>query len=578
MVIFSALRDAFRSGYSRSNFKADLVAGITVAIIAIPLAMALAIAVGVPPQYGLYTVIVAGTIAALCGGSRFNITGPTAAFVVILLPITEQYGIQGLLLATVMSGAILFLMGLLKLGRLVMFVPYPVVAGFTAGIGFTIAFLQLKDLLGLTLSSNPHHFLEKVAAYGQALPTLVWADAIVGAVTLAAFVLWRRRKSNIPPHLIALVVGTVTALVLTHTGLGHAATIGDRFSYDLNGVKGVGIPPFLPSWHSPFAGIDMSMVVELLPAAITIALLGSLESLLCAVVADGMTKTKHNPNGELVAQGIANMVTPFFGGIPATAAIARTAANIRAGAISPIAGMVHAAFVLLAIVALAPWLSFIPMSTLAALLVMVAWNMSEVPHFIRTIKVAPKADVAVLLTCFGLTVVFDMVIAVAYAMLLAGVLFIHRMARLTDIEQGQSEEMTPVPYLGDEVSVYKLRGAFFFAACEKVLMKLSHSHHNSQLVVLDMRQLVAMDYTALKQFAMTLEDIAPKPVIILGAAAHIQHKLYKAGIIPSDHCWLCANVAGIRPLIDQISPKVTQALSTENETSMYTDSSSPQPH
>jgi len=399
VLLFHALKQAWRKGYSFSTLRADIVAGITVGVVAIPLGMALAIAVGVPPQHGLYTVVVAGLLAALFGGSRFNITGPTAAFVVILLPITQQYGLSGLMLATLMSGVILLLMGLLRLGQLVAYVPYPVTTGFTAGIGLVIAFLQLKDLFGLTVEGSPVHFPEKVMAYTSAMPSINYADAMVGFGTIATFILWAKLKNRIPPHVVALATGTVLALLMNRIpphvvalatgtvlallmnqwGASHVGLLGEKFHYQIGDLIGQGIPQVLPQLVMPWQDPQFSwgLVVELLPAAFTIAMLGCIESLLCAVVADGMTGTKHNPNAELVGQGLANMVVPFFGGIPATAAIARTATNIRAGGFSPVSAITHALFVLAAMIVLAPMLSFIPMSALAGLLIMVAWNMSE---------------------------------------------------------------------------------------------------------------------------------------------------------------------------------------------------------
>ena len=272
---------------------------------------------------------------ALFGGSRFNISGPTAAFVVILLPITQQYGLSGLMLATLMSGMILVLMGILRLGQLVAYVPYPVTTGFTAGIGLVIAFLQLKDLLGLHVATNPVHFPEKVMAYAQALPSTNGADAAVGFATIAIFIGWAKLKTRIPPHVIALLAGTVIALVVNNMTGAHVGLLGEKFQYQIGDLIGQGIPQVLPQFTLPWSadGMNWQLVVDLLPAAFTIAMLGCIESLLCAVVADGMTGKKHNPDAELVGQGIANMVVPFFGGIPATAAIARTATNIRAGRI-----------------------------------------------------------------------------------------------------------------------------------------------------------------------------------------------------------------------------------------------------
>ena len=323
LPLFAAWRQTLRAGYSWKALRGDLSAGLTVGIIAIPLAMALAIAVGVAPQHGLYTVLIAAPLIALCGGSRFNISGPTAAFVVILLPITQQYGLGGLLLCTLMAGLILIALGLLRAGRLIEFVPYPVTLGFTAGIGIVIAILQIKDLFGLHLAGAPQHLLEQVNLLVRALPSLQPGDSLVGATCLATLLIWPRLVPKIPAHLVALAVGALLALALEHLGLS-VATLGERFSYQLDGVEYPGIPPFLPDlalpWNLPGADgqplvLTFELVRQLLAPAFAIAMLGAIESLLCAVVADGMTGSKHDPNAELIGQGLGNLAAPFFGGI-----------------------------------------------------------------------------------------------------------------------------------------------------------------------------------------------------------------------------------------------------------------------
>ncbi|GHA63178.1 C4-dicarboxylic acid transporter DauA [Photobacterium aphoticum] len=546
MLIFNALRQAWREGMSLSTLRADVIAGITVGVVAIPLGMALAIAVGVPPQHGLYTVIVAGLLAALLGGSRFNITGPTAAFVVILLPITQQYGLTGLMLATMMSGVILLLMGVLRLGQLVAYVPYPVTTGFTAGIGLTIAFLQLKDLLGLSVATNPIHFPEKVVAYATAMPTINLSDALVGIITIGVFIGWAKLKTKVPAHVVSLVVGTLVALVLNHLGGAHVGLLGEKFHYQIGDLVGQGIPQVLPQFVMPWQNdaFSWSLVIELLPAAFTIAMLGCIESLLCAVVADGMTGTKHNPNAELVGQGLANMVVPFFGGIPATAAIARTATNIRAGAFSPISAIVHALFVLAAMIALAPMLSYVPMSALAGLLIMVAWNMSEAPHFVHTIKVAPRRDVAVLLTCFTLTVVFDMVVAVVVGLLLAGLLFIQRIASLTSVNRVEGNH--PHLDLGEDVVVYDINGPLFFAASEKALSVIDRITLDARAVVMDFSDVTTIDISAIHAFENALDRVRDYPVYLLDVAPHVAAKLTTAGVMAIENVEMVDSVQSLR--------------------------------
>lgn len=480
LPLFSAWRQVLRVGYSWPALRGDLSAGLTVGIIAIPLAMALAIAVGAPPQHGLYTVLIAAPLIALCGGSRFNISGPTAAFVVILLPITQQHGLGGLLLCTLMAGLILIAMGLLRAGRLIEFVPYPVTLGFTAGIGIVIAVLQVKDLLGLTLPGSATHLTDTLVLLVRGLPSLSLGDSLVALCSLAVLLLWPRLVPRVPAHLVALTLGALLALLLEYFGL-HVATLGERFSYNLDGIEHPGIPPFLPSlalpWTLPGADgqqlvVSFELIRQLIAPAFAIAMLGAIESLLCAVVADGMTGSKHDPNAELIGQGLGNLAAPFFGGITATAAIARTAANVRAGAFSPLAAIVHAGVVLAAILLLAPLFSYLPMAALAALLLRVAWNMSEPQHVVHTLRIAPRGDVLVLLTCLVLTVLFDMVLAVGVGLLLAAGLFIKRMSELTDtaaLDRQQRQALLDMP---EQVLAYSIRGPLFFGAAEKALSVL----------------------------------------------------------------------------------------------------------
>ena len=428
--------------YSGYRLLRDLMAGVTVGVIAIPLAMALAIASGVAPQYGLYTAIIAGFVIALTGGSRFSISGPTAAFVVILYPIAQTYGLGGLLLATLMSGVLLITMALMRLGRFIEYIPESVTLGFTGGIAVVIATLQIRDFFGLPVGDMPEYYWDKLSVLAGALPELDGMSTLVAGVTLAVMLLWPRLKTPVPPHLPAVIVGSLLALWFNANG-APIETIGSRFSYLLpDGSMGAGIPPFLPEFAWPWRqmgasgepiGLSWTLVRELLPAAFAIAMLGAIESLLCAVVLDGMTGKRHSANSELMGQGIGNIITPFFGGITATAAIARSAANYRAGAESPVSAMVHALVVLLALVSLAGLLAYLPMPAMAALLVMVAWNMSEAPKSVHLLKTAPRSDILVFLTCFFLTVVLDMVIAITAGVLLAAVLFMREMAQMTKV-------------------------------------------------------------------------------------------------------------------------------------------------
>lgn len=565
MSLCYSLRQMMSSGYSLALLRKDIVSGMTVGVVAIPLGMALAIAIGVPPQHGLYTVIVAGFLVALFGGSRFNITGPTAAFVVILLPITQQFGLSGLLIATMMSGMWLVLMGILKLGRVIRFVPYPVTIGFTAGIGFVIAFLQLKDLLGLTLYSTSVHFFDKVLSYFDALPSINYADTVIGLLTIISFIVWSQIRSKVPPHVIALLVATVLAAIINHSSWAMVTTIGDKFHYVIDGISGRGIPQQLPELSLPWQDIELSwgLIYQLLPASIAIALLGAIESLLCAVVADGMTKTQHDSNSELVAQGLGNMVAPLLGAIPATAAIARTATNIRAGGVSPISAMIHAVFVLVAMLMLAPVLAYIPMAGLAGLLVMVAWNMSEAPHFVKLIKTAPRRDVIVLLVCFSLTVAFDMVIAVAVGIALSGVLFIQRVLALTT-----AHSVIPTGIEEDNVVYHHLEGPLFFAACDKIKQLVDETPQYAQVVIFDMEKVTAIDISALNAIEETMEQLSHTRILVRNLSSEVWLKVHRVGWGSLPNVMLCESDAQFTHHLSAIRADNRVSVSTPSPLSM----------
>lgn len=541
--MFSAIKETARNSYSFESLRSDLFAGLTIGVIALPLSMALAIATGVAPQHGLYTAIVAGIVIALSGGSRVNISGPTAAFVVILMPITQIYGIGGLLISGLMAGFILVGMGMARLGTLIQVVPYPVTIGFTAGIGVVLATtLQIKDFLGLSIGLMGGHYIENIEALVNALPTLRLEEMFIGVLTFLTLLLWTRRKTRIPAHLVALFAGSIAALLANLIIRDfNVATIGSRFHYNLGSITGSGIPPFLPQFVWPWElqggsgspiGISFHLVKKLLPSSFAIAILGALESLLCATVADGMAGTKHDPNDELVGQGIGNIVTPFFGGIPATAAIARTAANIRAGALSPVASVVHAIFILIGILILTPVLAYIPMASMAALLIMVAWNMSEAKHFVRIVKVAPRSDVAILITCFSLTVLFDMEIAVAVGMGLAGALFISRTIELTDAKLIERHEHPHIQSLPKNIVLYDINGPLFFGAAQKALSGLTTLSPEITVVILDMSDVTMIDMTAMAAIETIIENLRKKGIllIICSLAPRMILKLRRAGV------------------------------------------------
>lgn len=506
--LFSALTDAcFREKYTLQRLLKDAIAGVTVGIIAIPLAMALAIGSGVPPQYGLYTSAIAGIVIAIFGGSRFSVSGPTAAFVVILYPVSQQFGLSGLLLATLMSGFILLLMGLARFGRLIEYIPLPVTLGFTSGIAITIGTMQFKDFFGLTMTSVPEHYLSKVAALVMALPTLDIGDAAIGIVTLGVLILWPKLGLRVPGHLPALLAGCAVMAVFMQAG-HPVATIGSRFHFLLpDGTQGNGIPPILPQFALPWtqpdgSGLSWSLVQALLPAAFSMAMLGAIESLLCAVVLDGMTGKKHHSDNELIGQGIGNMVSPFFGGITATAAIARSAANVRAGATSPVSAIIHSLLVILALLILAPLLSWLPLAAMAALLLMVAWNMSEAHKVVDLLRRAPKDDILVMLTCMSLTVLFDMVIAITAGIVMASLLFMRRIARLTRLTEVAVE--TP-----DNTLVLRVNGPLFFAAAERIFSELQARAGGKKVIVLLWDRVAVLDaggVNALRNFIDALPE------------------------------------------------------------------------
>lgn len=570
----SALKETLKQGYTFPDLRADLLAGITLGIIAVPLAMALAIASGVPPEYGLYTAIVAGAVIALTGGSRFSISGPTAAFIVILLPVTSQYGLGGLLLATLMAGAIQLTMGALKLGRLIQFIPAPVTLGFTAGIALVIASLQIKDFFGLSEMDNTAHFFVKLTDFFSLVGQISLGDLLIGLVTLSVLIVWPRLKTPIPGHLPALLLGTTLALLGGHWFSGFEVTLlGDQFTWMLNEgtaneMSGRGIPPVAPSflfpWLMPNAqgeaiGFSWALFSALLPAAFTIAMLGAIESLLCAVVGDSLTGTKHDPNAELVGQGLGNLVAPFFGGITATGALARTAANIRAGGRSPFAALFHALMVLASILIFSDWLSYLPMAALAGLLLIVAWNMSEAHHVIRMIKTAPSSDLLVLATCFSLTVMFDMVLAVSVGIVLASLLFMGRMAQATQtytLSEREHQDMQ----LPKGIAYVRIAGPLFFGAAEKALGRLSQVATGIDAVFVDMQQVPSLDITAIDSLNSAIDQLmlTNKTIIFIGLSPRLILKLRRAGIRKNTHVSFArsANQASKRWLASMAIPTV----------------------
>ena len=545
------LRGKLKEGYTRKDFRADLLASLVVGVVALPLSMALAIAAGVPPQHGLYTAIIAGIVCSLLGGTRFQVTGPTAAFVVILLPITHKYGVGGLLVAGMMAGVILVIMGLARLGKLMQFVPHPVTTGFTMGIALTIGLLQLKDAFGVPpcSASVATDCLARTEGTVEYLGALVAArgginpwDLGIAVVTIALLLLIPRVLKRIPAPLVALVVVSLVVVLLERFVPGfHATTIASKFHFDLGGGQtGNGIPPLPPlpvvPWHvtdgvHPALHFDYNTLRELAPSAFAIAMLGAIESLMSAVVGDALSNTRHEPNSELIALGIGNILCPFFGGIAATGALARTATNIRAGARSPVAASLHAVFILACTIALAPLVGYLPMAALAGLLIVVARNMSEARHFVRIARIAPSHDVIVMLTCFALTVMFDMVIAVTVGVVLAALLFMRRMAVVTKVDLETPAEVGMDVPAG--VRVYQIAGPMFFGAA-KTAMETLHTVGVSKdhTYIIDMKDVPTMDATGLVALESAIDTLhrSKIKIIFAGLQPDVSAFLDRAGL------------------------------------------------
>jgi SulP family sulfate permease len=536
------LRSKLKEGYSGADFRADLMAGLVVGVVALPLSMALAIASGVPPQYGLYTAIIAGVISSLLGGTRCQVTGPTAAFVVILVPIVTKFGFGGLLLAGLMAGLMLVGMAAARLGTLITYIPHPVTTGFTAGIAVVIGTIQLKDLFGLKFAS-PESYVERWKMMFEAHASFRWEELLVGSVTLALLIVLPKLIKKVPAPLIALTLASIGCAVAHKLWPGFdVATIGSRFHSTVNGHEVAGIPPLPPMPVLPWLmggasgqalHLDFHTIQALLPSAFAIAMLGAIESLLAAVVSDGMTGTKHDPNSELLALGVANIVCPFFGGIAATGALARTATNIRAGARSPLSATVHALFVLACTIALAPLVAYLPMAALAGLLLIVAKNMAEARHFVHIVRVAPRSDVIVLLVCFALTVLFDMVLSVSVGVVLAALLFMRRMADLTEakLDAGTMSKHE----LPDGVRLYQIAGPLFFGAAQKAISTMENVGANrSEALIILLDQVPTIDATGLVAFETLLAKLKQKghKVILCGLRPDVARAFGRAHIEP----------------------------------------------
>lgn len=520
--VFQRMASAFRPEsqilfsrtYGRSHFFKDLGAGITVGIVALPLAIAFAIASGCSPEQGLFTAIVAGFLISALGGSRFQVGGPTGAFVAIIAGIMAQYGYEGLCVATFMAGILLFLMGIFGLGQMLKYIPYPVTTGFTAGIALFIFSTQLREGLGLTSLPEGAAFLDRM---GHALFHIREADALtcgLTLLTLLVMVIVRRKIPKIPAHIVGILCTTLVSVLLEL----DVATIGSRFG---------GIPSALPRFSLPEN--LLSLIPTMIPAAFTIALLGGIESLLSASVADGMTGKRHNPDTELSAQGLANIASACFGGLPATGAIARTATNIRAGAQSPMAGMLHALTLLLCILFLVPLASRIPMACLAGVLIIVAWDMGEI-HKLLALFHAPAEDILVMLTTFILTLLVDLTLAVQVGVVLAALLFMRRMSTITHFNLHPHTPSTDesLPISGEAIQVYEIEGPFFFGVVNRFLDTLQFLNTPPAILILRMRKVESMDATAAHGLELAIDRLQAQKIRVLLSGVHpTVHKIMK---------------------------------------------------
>ena len=543
-AIFSAFQ-----GYRRADFFGDLSAGLTVGIIALPLAIGFGIASGVTPQQGLWTGIIAGLAVALLGGSRFQIAGPTGAFVPVLFATVANYGYGGLAVATIMAGVMLVVLGALKMGRLLKFFPYPVVAGFTSGIAVIIFCGQLDEFLGLRLKM-PEHVPQQIALLAGHLANVNWYAAAIGALSVAIVYLWPRMSRRVPGSIVAVGAAALVAY------FGHlpVATIGSNFG---------GIATGFPGWHFP--DISLETMRQLMGPAFTIAALGAIESLLSAMVADGMAETRHDPNQELIGQGIANIFSPLVGGIAATGAIARTAANIRNGARTPVAAIIHSLVLLTVALLAAPIVAFIPLAALSAILITVAIRMAEAHTFIELWR-GPRSDFAVMVAAFGLTVLFDLTVGVAAGMFMAMVLFLRQMEAVSHIRlvtpESEPESSGTNSMHGKEIPegvvLYRIEGPLFFAAAENLDQALRGSGRKPKIVIFRMRNVPAMDASGLHAFRVAIQKLHRDGVKVFLTAVQPQPMkvMFESGLVN----WLgenkfCAD-------LDQALAACKQALGT----------------
>lgn len=509
--LFVALKETWRHGYNARDFAADLLAGLTVCMIAIPMTMAVAIACGVEPEHGLYGAIIAGPLIAILGGSRLSVTGPVAELAVLILPVVTQFGFMGLMIATWMAGLILLVMGIGKLGRVIEFIPYPVTTGFIAGTGIVISVLQIKDFFGLTLpaGSQPHYFIERIMLLGASFPTIKPGDTLIGVFTLSLLMVWPRFKLAVPSHLAAMVLSGLLAFAFKiYFPELEIATIGSRYAG--------GIPQVFPEFNNIWHSVNVDLIHKLFVHSFAIAMLCAIKALLCAVVLDGMSGTRHNPNAELIAHGIGNLVLPFFGGLTSTSALARSVANWRVGARSPLSAIIHGVSILLVVLLLANIFSYLPIAALSALLLIAAWNIIDIQHCMRIIRIGTRSDLAVLLICFSLTVLLDMVVAVGVGMVLAALLFMKQMANISGgrwlLEAHEREIQQPLP---EGVMVYEISGPLFFGAAEKAMSTLRENSQGLRVVILHMQDVPTMDISGLVALKSAMDSLHKKPILVI---------------------------------------------------------------
>ncbi len=514
------------SDYGKTSFRSDLISGIVIGLIALPLSIAFAVASGVRPEQGIYTGIIGGIVIGLLSGSRYQISGPTGAFVVVLLGVVNKFGVDGLMTAGLMAGVMLILMGIFKFGALIKYIPYPVTVGFTSGIAVIIFSGEIKDFFGLHFEHRPTDFIETIQmATTHIMKGINLSSVIIGIITMATYIIWQKKIKKFPPAPAALLAGVVTSLVITYlfkNYLPAPVLIGD-------------LPTGLP--HIAVPELSFEKIKLLLPSALTIALLGAIESLLSAVVADGMTGTKHNSNKELIAQGVGNVIMPFFGAIPATGAIARTGANIRTGAKTRVSSIIHGITLLLILLVVGPLAKYIPMAALAGILMMVAYGMSEIPHFTHLLK-SPIQDAGVLLTTFLLTVFVDLTTAVSVGIVLAAAMFIQRSSRLTINKMNHA---TPVGTAGSkrlhdslkdypQIQLYEVAGPLFFGVASEFENQIQHNQ--GEILILRMKHISHMDVTGIHALEMIIDRVVKNKgkVYLATLNERLKKKLDRLGI------------------------------------------------